>query len=319
MSSSGLIYAIIVGAWAAYLVPMWLRREDELNRARQTQRYSTAIKVLANKESFERRLPIAVGQNTYTQAAFASTGHSGPGRGAAVKPVSRTRPKAAPGAVGKGAVRQAPAGSKAVAAKKTVAAGPAGRKVVTARLAQGAAGQKAVVQKTGAKKTGAKKTVVQNTGAQSASTRRRRVNVINRRRRVVTALFMLTTLGTLVTADLGAAYLWAMAAPAATLSAYIAWLRRDERTRATVRVGRRAAAATQAKLAATTARNAEKLRLERLRAERHRTDRLTAAQAATEEQRRAQSARRRNAAARARADRYAAGSADPELRRAANS
>src|SRR5882757_5026445 len=75
MSSSGVIYAIIVGAWAVYLVPMWLRREDELNRARQTQRYAAAIKVLAHKEAFERRwaqpgeaeeaqaLPRAVGQD----------------------------------------------------------------------------------------------------------------------------------------------------------------------------------------------------------------------------------------------------------------
>src|SRR5258708_16606840 len=75
MSSSGVIYAIIVGAWAVYLVPMWLRREDELNRVRETQRYAAAIKVLANKEAFERRwarsdeaeeaqaLPRAVGQD----------------------------------------------------------------------------------------------------------------------------------------------------------------------------------------------------------------------------------------------------------------
>src|SRR5258708_836152 len=74
MSSSGIIYAVIVGAWAVYLVPMWLRREDELNRARQTQRYAAAIKVLANKEAFERRwaqpseadeaLPLAAGQGS---------------------------------------------------------------------------------------------------------------------------------------------------------------------------------------------------------------------------------------------------------------
>jgi hypothetical protein len=316
MSSSGLIYAIIVGAWAAYLVPMWLRREDELNRARQTQRYSTAIKVLANKESFERRLPIAVGQNTYTKTAFASNGlnTNGPGRAEAVKSANRTRPKTAPATARKVGARPTSAGSpvpavkKATAAKKTaasttgaakktVAAAPVTRRVVTARIPQGAP----------------------KSSAQEASTRRRRVNVINRRRRVVSALFMLTTLGTLVTADLGPTFLWAMAAPAVTLSAYIVWLRRDERTRATARVGHRAAAATQAKLAATAARNAEKLRLEKLRAEKHRADRLRAAQAATEEQRMAQSARRRNAAARARADRYTAGSADPELRRAANS
>src|SRR5207248_1297023 len=79
MGSSGIIYAIIVGAWAIYLVPMWLRREDELNRARQTQRYAAAIKVLANKEAFERRwaqsseadeaLPLAVGQGSVLASA----------------------------------------------------------------------------------------------------------------------------------------------------------------------------------------------------------------------------------------------------------
>jgi type II secretory pathway pseudopilin PulG len=37
---------MIVGAWAAYLVPMWLRRQDELNEARPTERFSTAIRLL---------------------------------------------------------------------------------------------------------------------------------------------------------------------------------------------------------------------------------------------------------------------------------
>ncbi|PYC82676.1 hypothetical protein C7C46_09985 [Streptomyces tateyamensis] len=55
MSSSGLIYAVIVGAWAAYLVPMWLRRQDELNEARPTERFSTAIRLLAGRSGLERR------------------------------------------------------------------------------------------------------------------------------------------------------------------------------------------------------------------------------------------------------------------------
>ena len=46
VSSSGLIFAMIVGAWAAYLVPMWLRRQDELNEARPTERFSTALRLL---------------------------------------------------------------------------------------------------------------------------------------------------------------------------------------------------------------------------------------------------------------------------------
>ncbi len=55
VSSSGLIYAVIVGAWAAYLVPMWLRRQDELNEARPTERFSTAIRLLSGRGAMERR------------------------------------------------------------------------------------------------------------------------------------------------------------------------------------------------------------------------------------------------------------------------
>jgi len=55
VSSSGLIYAVIVGAWAAYLVPMWLRRQDELNESRPTERFSTAIRLLAGRSAMERR------------------------------------------------------------------------------------------------------------------------------------------------------------------------------------------------------------------------------------------------------------------------
>ncbi|WP_431967518.1 divisome protein SepX/GlpR [Actinacidiphila sp. bgisy160] len=55
MSSSGLIYAVIVGAWAAYLVPMWLRRQDELNEARPTERFSTAIRLLSGRAALERK------------------------------------------------------------------------------------------------------------------------------------------------------------------------------------------------------------------------------------------------------------------------
>jgi hypothetical protein len=63
VSSSGLIYAVIVGAWAAYLVPMWLRRQDELNEARPTERFSTAIRLLSGRAAMERRVAKARGEN----------------------------------------------------------------------------------------------------------------------------------------------------------------------------------------------------------------------------------------------------------------
>ncbi|MBB1261949.1 hypothetical protein H3147_24520, partial [Streptomyces sp. OF8] len=69
MSSSGLIYAVIVGAWAAYLVPMWLRRQDELNDARPTERFSTAIRLLSGKAAMERRYAKERGQAAAVPAA----------------------------------------------------------------------------------------------------------------------------------------------------------------------------------------------------------------------------------------------------------
>ncbi|WP_461012337.1 divisome protein SepX/GlpR [Streptomyces capparidis] len=67
MSSSGLIYAVIVGAWAAYLVPMWLRRQDELNEARPTERFSTAIRLLSGRAAMERRYAKAATESGHAQ------------------------------------------------------------------------------------------------------------------------------------------------------------------------------------------------------------------------------------------------------------
>ncbi|MFB7664072.1 hypothetical protein ACFC1R_09015 [Kitasatospora sp. NPDC056138] len=73
MSSSGLIYAVIVGAWAAYLVPMWLRRQDELNEARPTERFSTAIRLLAGRSALERRVARSLGDDDDSPASEPGT------------------------------------------------------------------------------------------------------------------------------------------------------------------------------------------------------------------------------------------------------
>lgn len=52
---TGLIYAAIVAAWAAYLVPLWLRRHDEAAASRSVDRFSQAMRVL------ERRRPATAG------------------------------------------------------------------------------------------------------------------------------------------------------------------------------------------------------------------------------------------------------------------
>ena len=228
MSSSGLIYAVIVGAWAVYLVPMWLRREDELNRARQTQRYAAAIKVLSNKEAFERRwaqtsentveLPIAVGQTIAAPTSRETT-----------KPAPKKRVAAATGSK--------PAVTARVNAKGATGAGTGSAKPRTAAATATAAKAKPVQPKP----------ATAPTSATAANAQRKHVGLMARRRRVVTLLFGLSTLGALVSADLGTAYLWAMALPAALLSVYIVRLRRDERAKATERVKRRTAAEARAK------------------------------------------------------------------------
>ncbi|MBM9505073.1 divisome protein SepX/GlpR [Actinacidiphila acididurans] len=97
MSSSGLIYAVIVGAWAAYLVPMWLRRQDELNEARPTERFSTAIRLLSGRAAMERRVAKARGEavdpETDMDADDIDLAGSVDVRGLAV-PVTEVRPAA---------------------------------------------------------------------------------------------------------------------------------------------------------------------------------------------------------------------------------
>lgn len=46
---TGLIFGTIVAAWAAVLVPMWLRRHDERNEARSVERFSSAMRVLSRR------------------------------------------------------------------------------------------------------------------------------------------------------------------------------------------------------------------------------------------------------------------------------
>lgn len=315
MSSSGVIYAIIVGAWAVYLVPMWLRREDELNRARETQRYAAAIKVLANKEAFERRwaqsgeadqaLPLAAGQG------FVPSGRA-----------SKRTAEASPGAkVGAGAAEPWTPGP----AKQQKQGASAGKATKRTSVSAAAAGGKATVTANvgdDASRATRAEAAARTAPAAAPKYPGPRTGLMARRRRVVGVLFTLTTLGALISADLGAAYLWAMVAPAIPLSVYIVRLRRDERIRAAARARRRAAAlqAREARDAdlqareAARARDAYALAEAQAEAEAH-----AQAQAAVEveQQRRNQAARRRSSAAgRARAQSYV--QETPELPRASN-
>ncbi|GAU68678.1 hypothetical protein SSP35_08_01720 [Streptomyces sp. NBRC 110611] len=191
MRSSGLIYAVIVGAWAAYLVPMWLRRQDELNEARPTERFSTAIRLLSGRAAMQRRYDKAHG-------------------GYPTDDASADLPAPEPGA---------PADE--------AAAGPFGDPAPVD-------GSEAPTR------------VQPAPPRPSLSERAKRAKVLARRRRTITVLFLTFTAGAVVAAVGGFPFLWAPALPALLLTAYIMYLRAQERRRFTFTMDqRRAEAAAQ--------------------------------------------------------------------------
>ncbi|MFF8728150.1 gephyrin-like molybdotransferase receptor GlpR [Streptomyces sp. NPDC015171] len=223
MSSSGLIYAVIVGAWAAYLVPMWLRRQDELNEARPTERFSTAIRLLSGRAGMERRYARDL------RARSAQEGEPGSDpdavtdsvdvRAFAMPPTRRQvtaeaepeTPRTAEPARDEGAPPAPASGPEPVHASGPA---PAQRREPSAR---------------------------RDPSAQAAAARARRSKVLARRRRTTVMLFLGFTLGAIVAAVGGLAFLWVPGVPAAMLSGYIAYLRTQERRRFAYQMDRRRA------------------------------------------------------------------------------
>ncbi|MFF9900553.1 gephyrin-like molybdotransferase receptor GlpR [Streptomyces longispororuber] len=261
MSSSGLFYAVIVGAWAAYLVPMWLRRQDELNEARPTERFSTAIRLLSGRAGMERRYakdlqartpdpseeeesradPDAVTDSVDVRA-FAML----PDEGVATEPRGRapgrqrTRPPAEPSPE---AQAPDPVPDPEDAEDQRERRVPHSR---AADHAQRPGARAPVPAQSGAGRQGDERQAGRR--AAEAAARARRSKVLARRRRTTVMLFLAFTLGAVVAAVGGVAFLWAPGVPAALLSAYIVYLRRQERRRFTYVMDRRRAEAAAQRL-----------------------------------------------------------------------
>ncbi|MFT2015521.1 gephyrin-like molybdotransferase receptor GlpR, partial [Streptomyces sp. 796.1] len=223
MSSSGLIYAVIVGAWAAYLVPMWLRRQDELNDARPTERFSTAIRLLSGRAAMERRYvkeldgaePSAAGADDAPAAERAATGDA---------QVGHARDRGVAGSEDETDVVDVRAFAQPATMTVTVT------DAITADPHAPAEGA-----------TEAPQTADPGPGQARAGgagpvpggllERSRRAKVLARRRRTTVVLFLTFTAGAIVAAVGGVAFLWAPVGPAVLLSAYIVYLRVQERRR----------------------------------------------------------------------------------------
>ncbi|MEV7191078.1 gephyrin-like molybdotransferase receptor GlpR [Streptomyces sp. NPDC093510] len=233
MSSSGLIYAVIVGAWAAYLVPMWLRRQDELNEARPTERFSTAIRLLSGRAGMERRYAKDL------QARSPEEGESlddPDGITGSVDVRSFVAPLTDP-AIPR--AEREPEREREREPEREPAREPQrepAREPAPAPRAQPPA------------KDPARATPAQRAASAEAAARARRVKVLARRRRTTVLLFLAFTAGTVVAAVGGLAFLWAPAGPAVLLSAYIVYLRGQERRRYTYTMDRRRAEAAAQRL-----------------------------------------------------------------------
>ncbi|MFB7460072.1 MULTISPECIES: gephyrin-like molybdotransferase receptor GlpR [unclassified Streptomyces] len=236
MSSSGLIYAVIVGAWAAYLVPMWLRRQDELNEARPTERFSTAIRFLSGRAGMERRYAKDL------RARSAEEGEPADGEPDAATDSVDVRSFAMPPDRSSPERRQPPARDEREPARghdeRERTAKPA------ARAASPAAAPPADVSARPPAEASAHPRVPATRRpprAEVSAARARRSKVLARRRRTTVILFLAFTLGAIVAAVGGLTFLWAPGAPAVLLSAYIVYLRSQERHRFAYQMDRRRA------------------------------------------------------------------------------
>jgi len=243
VSSSGLIYAVIVGAWAAYLVPMWLRRQDELNEARPTERFSTAIRLLSGRAGMERRYakdlrarsteegePSAVAPDAVTDSVDVRAFAMPPTRPQARADVPARTEAPAPG-------RREPAREPVREPARERAAESAPASAAVPAPASGSAPARRPVP-----------TPRRSPAAEAAAARARRTKALARRRRTTVALFLAFTLGAIVAAVGGLTFLWAPGVPAVLLSAYIAYLRSQERRRFAYQMDRRRAEAAAQRL-----------------------------------------------------------------------
>ncbi|MFK8908325.1 gephyrin-like molybdotransferase receptor GlpR, partial [Streptomyces sp. YS-3] len=253
MSSSGLIYAVIVGAWAAYLVPMWLRRQDELNEARPTERFSTAIRLLSGRSAMERRYARELRQRGSGDPApdtdpdapteFLGAGGLGdPAQGVDVRDLAVPRQHP----TGTGAQRRGREEPRPEEERPEVPH-PAEPHHETPRSEERrGSGRGGEERPGGARQSDVRRGVGRSADAAERARRARRSAVLARRRRTTVLLFLGFTLGTVVAAVGGLGFLWAPAVPAVLLSAYIMHLRAQERRRfAFVMDRRRAEAAAQ--------------------------------------------------------------------------
>lgn len=69
---TGLIYIVIIALWVAVLIPMWLRRLDQVSEVRSTLRFSSAMQSLGSHRDYSAPRPAVRTHEVARAAAVAS-------------------------------------------------------------------------------------------------------------------------------------------------------------------------------------------------------------------------------------------------------
>lgn len=254
MSSSGLIYAVIVGAWAAYLVPMWLRRQDELNEARPTERFSTAIRLLSGRAGMERRYAKDLRARSTEEGELSADDPGDVTESVDVRafamPPTRPQTQAPVPAQAPGRPEPSRDSGREQAGKPASEHGSRPAPEHGSRPAPERAGGPSAEAGSGPAAKARKRVPAPRRAPsdEAAAARARRLKVLARRRRTTVMLFLAFTLGAIVAAVGGLAFLWAPGVPAVLLSGYIAYLRSQERRRFAYQMDRQQAEAAAQRL-----------------------------------------------------------------------
>ncbi|ELS53961.1 hypothetical protein STVIR_5090 [Streptomyces viridochromogenes Tue57] len=207
---------------------MWLRRQDELNEARPTERFSTAIRLLSGRAGMERR---------YAKDLRARSAEEGE--------LSTDDPDDVTESVDVRAFAVPPTRPQTQAVVQAQATEQESRPVPERGSASASEPGSGSAQQVRKRVPAARRPPAEEA---AAAARARRLKVLARRRRTTIMLFLAFTLGAIVAAVGGLAFLWAPGVPAVLLSGYIAYLRSQERRRFAYQMDRRRAEAAAQRL-----------------------------------------------------------------------
>jgi hypothetical protein len=83
---TGLIYLVIIALWAAVLIPMWLRRHDQISEVRSTARFSSAMRSLGSHGQPQYAMGMSSGPMTSSVLEVPVARPSSPSRAEGVDP-----------------------------------------------------------------------------------------------------------------------------------------------------------------------------------------------------------------------------------------